>query len=103
MGQDFVVGHGYSPMRSKLVSKICSGLFVDLVDLLQDNLKVNENEMQTFLEGKLVVTPSKKSSVEISDILSWVKAFFIHCLVLCSSYPFRWPDLVQYKLLIIDS
>ena len=53
-----------------LVSKFCSGLFVDLADLLPDNLKENENEMQTFLEGKPVVTPSKKRSVEISDILT---------------------------------
>ena len=58
-GRDFVVGPGYSPIPSKLVSKICSGLFVDLADLLPDNLKAHENEAQPFLEGKLVLTPPK--------------------------------------------
>lgn len=76
--RDFVVGPGYSLVPFKLASKICSGLFTDFVDLLLHNLKANE----TFLEGKLVVTPSKKCSVEISGILTWAEAFSSYSLVL---------------------
>ena len=45
---------------------------------------------------------SKKQVVEITDILSWVEAFTIYSLILCQSFPTRWTDLSQYKLLIIQ-
>lgn len=55
---------------------------LDLFLWLSDNLNVNES--QTFLNSKLVVTPLRKQSVEISDILTWVEAFTIYSLVLCA-------------------
>ena len=89
VGKDFVIGPGYSPIPHKLVTKITTGLFVELADLLPDNLKANESETQTFLEGKLVVAPARKRIVEIQDILTWVEAFTIYSIVLCASQPAR--------------
>ena len=77
--------------------------FVELADLLPDNLKANESETQTFLEGKLMVTPARKRIVEIQDILTWVEAFTIYSIELCASQPARWADLSHYKLLIIQT
>lgn len=71
--KDFVIGRAYSPIQ--LASKIMSSQFIELVDLLPDDLKANESETQMFLEGKLVVTPAQKSTVEIQDIINWVKTF----------------------------
>ena len=65
VGKDFVIGPVYSPIPHKLVTKITTGLFVELADLLPNNLKANESETQTFLEGKLVVAPACKRIVEI--------------------------------------
>ena len=42
VGKDFVIGPGYFPIPHKLVTKITTGLFVDLADLLPDNLKAND-------------------------------------------------------------
>ena len=103
VGKDFVIGPGYSPIPHKLVTKITTGLFVELADLLPDNLKANESETQTFLEGKLVVAPARKRIVKIQDILTWVEAFTIYSIVLCASQPARWADLSRYKLLIIQT
>ena len=69
--KDFVIGPGYSPIPHKLVTKITTGLFVKLADLLPDNPKANESGTQTFLEGKLVVAPARERIVEIQDILTW--------------------------------
>ena len=52
----FVVGPGYVLVPYKLVSKVTAGLFVDLADLLPDNIRAQEIEPQAFLEGKLVVS-----------------------------------------------
>lgn len=74
-----------------------SSQFVELADLLLNNLKTNETEIQTFLDGKLVVTPANKPVMEIQDILTWAEALTIYLLVLCASQPLRWADITNYS------
>ena len=102
LGSDFPVGPGYSPIPHKLVVKITGGQFIELADLLSDNIKAQDTQPQAYLEGKLLVE-KKKRVVEITDIVTWVEAFSIFCLVLCNSFPSRWLDLHKYKLLIIQT
>jgi len=83
----FVVGPGHVPVPAKLTTKIVEGQFVELADLLSVNLSSVEQEPQTFLEGKLLVSNAKRRQVEIKDILTWTEAFTIFQLVLCASYP----------------
>ena len=78
----FIVGPGHAPIPSKLVSKIVGGQFVELADLLFVNLRAVEQEPQTFLDGKLAVSSSKRRQVEIKDILTWTEAFTIFQMVL---------------------
>ena len=49
IGRDFIIGPTYYPIPNKLVSKIISSQFVELADLLPDNLKINETETQMNL------------------------------------------------------
>ena len=76
---------------------------MELADLLTVNLRAGDQEPQTFLEGKLLVSNVKRRQVEIKDILTWTEAFTIFQLVLCASHPLRWLDLTRYKLLIIQT
>ena len=100
--QPFVVGPGFSPVPVKLVSQIVAGKFVDLADLLADNLASHEPEPQLMFDGRLVFTPtSKRQRRHVEDILSWTEAFSIYSLVLTSHFPNRWRDLMAYKLLIL--
>ena len=99
----FVVGPGHAPVPHKLVGKITNGQFVDLADLLSANLRLPEQEPQTYLDGKLIVSSSKRRLVEVKDILTWTEAFTIYQMVLCAVYPQRWLDLTKYKLLIIQT
>ena len=62
LAKAFVVGPGYAPVPNKLVTT---------ADLLAENIKSQEIEAQAFLEGKLLVSGSKKRVVEITDILLW--------------------------------
>ena len=99
----FIVGPGHAPIPAKLAKKIIEGQFVELADLLTVNLRAVEQEPQTFLEGKLLVSNAKRRQVEIKDILSWTEAFTIFQLVLCATFPLHWLDLTKYKLLIIQT
>ncbi|XP_022798991.1 uncharacterized protein LOC111337035 [Stylophora pistillata] len=80
----FIVGLDHAPIPAKLVRKIVEGQFVELADLFTANLRAEEQEPQTFLEGKLVVSSSKHRQVEIKDILTWTEAFAIFQLVMCA-------------------
>ena len=52
LNKALVVGPGYAPVPYKLVSKITGGIFVDLADLLPDNIQVQEIEPPTVFGGK---------------------------------------------------
>ena len=100
--QPFIFGPGFSPVPYKLVSQITSGKFIDLAELLSDNLRDNEAEPQLLLDGRLVLTTtSKRPRRSIDDIMSWSEAFSIYSLILASHYPSWWRDLTLYKLLIL--
>ena len=99
----FIVGPGHAPIPAKLAKKIIEGQFVELADLLTVNLRAVEQEPQTFLDGKLLVSNAKCRQVEIKDILTWTEAFTIFQLVLWATFPLRWLDLTKYKLLIIQT
>ena len=101
VGKAFVVGPGYAPIPGKLVAKIISGTFVELADLLVENIRAQEAEPHTYMDGKLLIAPTKKRVVEINDILTWIQAFTIYQWIFCSTYPSRWQDTTQYKLLIL--
>ncbi|CAH3168597.1 unnamed protein product [Porites evermanni] len=101
-GKAFVVGSGYAPIPGKLVAKITSGAFVELEDLLTENIHAQEAKAHNYLDGKLLVAPVKKRVVEITDILTWIQAFTIYQWIFCSTYPSHWQDTTQYKLLILQ-
>ena len=103
VGIVFVVGPGYVPILGKLVAKITSGAFVELAYLLAENIRAQEAEPHTYLDGKLLVAPAKNRVVEITDILTWIQAFTIYQWIFCCTYPSNWQDTTQYKLLILQT
>ena len=100
--QPFVVGPGFLPVPAKLVAQIVAGNYVDLSKLLAVNLVQKDPERHLSLDGRLVLTSQpKKQRRRIDDIASWMEAFAIFSLILVSSFPHRWHDLMQYQLLIL--
>ena len=100
--QPFVVGPGFSPIPAKTVSQILAGKYVDPCDLLSANIVHTEPESTVLLDGRLVFAPStKKNRRRIEDIGTWSEAFTIFSMILTSHFPYRWRDLMSYKLLIL--
>ena len=83
------MGPENSPISEKLVMKIRTGQFVDLADLLEENLKAQESEPHTYLNGKRLVLSSKKRVQEITDIITWVETFNIFSWIFYSEHPSR--------------
>lgn len=100
--RSFAVGPGHAPVPGKLVKKIIDGQFVELADLLSVNIRAADQEPQAYLDGKILVA-SKRRQLEIKDVLTWIEAFSIFQLVLCSAHPHRWTDTTKYKLLVVQT
>ena len=102
LDQFFVVGPGYSPVPPKLVNQILAGKYIDLSELLSQNLLQAQAEPQLLFDGRLVLTSTgKKPRRRIEDIITWAEAFTVYMLVLASTFAHRWRDLTAYKLLIL--
>ena len=81
LNQSFVVGPGYSPIPYKVVTQIVAGKFVNLEDLLPENISVQEPEPPVMLDGRLLSLPGpKRANRQINDITTCVEAFDIGLL-----------------------
>lgn len=81
-----MVGPGYSPIAKKLVTKIRLGQFIGMADLLAKNFKVQETEPQKYLDGKPLISSSKKR-IKITNIFKWVEAFMVYMWIFCCAHP----------------
>ena len=70
----FVLSEGLPPVPHKLASKILRGEYIDMAELLRDNLEAQRRAATTA-----AATPhpssTPKSRREVPDILSWVQCF----------------------------
>ena len=100
--QPFVVGPGFLTGPAKVVSHIVAGKFVDLQEQLSAKLVLNEPEPQLLFDGRLVLTSTpKKLKRHVDDIISWLEAFSVYCLILNSHFLHHWKDLLHYQLLLL--
>ena len=92
------IGQGLPPVPKKLASRIESGEFVDMSELLPDRLGCSKASIS---EDKSWGTKSKKRAV--ANILEWIQCFSIYIAIVAQKSPERIPDLLGYQALIIDA
>ena len=90
----FILGPGRAPIPAKIVKRIVSHEFVEISELMPENLDEPQAETPVFtFVGSMVVPKSnwaKKSA--IIDILTWVECFNSYIAVLTTFYPPRSRD-----------
>ena len=89
-----VLGAGLPPVPAKLVSKIESGAFIEMADLLPEQLG-------TYGYDEESKTRTKKPSV--TNILEWLQCFAVYVAVRGQKQPDRIRDFMGYQALIIDA
>ena len=81
----FSLGPGRSPIPPKLVAKILANKYVELADLLPENLDDPLSDTTSFtIEGSTIVPVSKSARDKKTalDILSWVECFTSYASVI---------------------
>lgn len=96
----FILSEGLPPVPYKLVSRILRGEYVDMAELLRDNL---EAQRRAAASATTAPQPSvaSKSRREVPDIMSWVQCFGVYMAVVTSKFPERTKELLAYQTLIV--
>ena len=90
------IGAGLPPVPQKLVQKIQSGEYVNISELLPEQLGLSDIKLSSEKQQG----PKKKA---ISNILEWVQYFAIYVSVIAIKEPQRTPDLLCYMNFIIEA
>ena len=98
--QAFILSAGLAPVPSKLVAKIQKLEFVDMAELLRDNLEL-QRQMRSQEQFSQPSSQPRNRRREIPDILSWVSCFGVYMAVLTSKYPEMTRQLLAYQTLIV--
>ena len=84
-------------LSAKLVARILRGDFVDIVELLHDNLEVQR--WGVIQESSTISSDIKRGQREIQDLLSWVQCFGTYMAVITSTQPTKSKELLAYQTL----
>ena len=97
----FVLSEALPVVPAKLVKRIVKGEFVDMAELLKDNMEV---ERRRAAEGETsqALLGQRGSRREVPDMLSWLQCFSAYAAVLCSQYPEKAKELWAYQATMIS-
>ena len=97
--QPFIPSVCLPPVPSKLVAKIIKGDFVDMAELLRDNI---EAERQRAM-GDISSCPnaSRPQRRKVPDFMSWLQCFGTYVAVVANHKPERIKQLMAYQTIMI--
>lgn len=100
VGKPFVLSEGLPPVPHKLAARILRGEYIDMAELLRDNLEAQRRAASTPSQTQ-GSAHHQKHRREIPDLLSWVQCFGTYMAVVTSKYPDRVRQLLAYQTLIV--
>ena len=86
---------------AKLVKKILKGEFVDMAELLKDNMEAERRRYSAEGEFGQNGIGQRGSRREVPDILSWVQCYSMYAAVICNKYPEKARELWAYQATLI--
>ena len=98
----FVLSETLPVVPAKLVRKILSGEFVDMAELLKDNMEAERRRHSSdadVMQGHLGQSSARR---EVPDLMSWLQCFSSYAAVVCSKHPEKMRELWAYQALMIS-
>ena len=94
----FVLSEGLPPVPAKLVAKIQKGDYVDMAELLRDNMEYECRQATSDSSGSRSGRANRR---EVPDLLSWITCFGVYASVVCDKSPKKAKHLLAYQTLIV--
>ena len=89
--EPFTLGEGLPVIPAKIVTKILRGEYVEMSELLQDNISLDTKLATAHSEGVSAghLKASKKGEIsdDVNGLLSWVECFNIYSTILLTKHP----------------
>ena len=85
------------PLPAKLVKRILDLEFVDMVELVPDSWRYQEEE------AKCCHQPKRQRRGPVTDILLWVECYVSLVEVLCTGHPDKVPEFMAYQQTIVKA
>ena len=98
----FVLSEALPVVPAKLVRRILRAEYVDMAELLRDNMEAEKRRMMvegSTNQGHFANRPSRR---EVPDVLSWLQCFTLYAAVVASEYPGKMRELLAYQAMIIN-
>ena len=97
----FVLGEALPVVPAKLVKRILRGEYIDMAELLRDNMEAERRRAAVESETGQGQVGQRIGRREIPDIMSWVQCFSAYAAVLVSKYPEKAKELLAYQTLMV--
>ena len=93
----FILSEALPVLPAKLVRRILRGEYIDMAELLKDNMEVERRRaLSEAEEGR-----ARVNRREVPDLLSWLQCFSLYAAVVGSRFPDKVQDLWAYQATII--
>ena len=99
--QPFLFSDGFPPVPAKLVGKFLRLEFVDMTELLRNNIEAKRRQGR---QRETTGVPAKQQHRrEIPDILSWIQCFgtYMYVSVVASKFPERVSGMLAYQTTLV--
>ena len=97
-GAPFHLASSFAPIPAKLVKRIQSLEYVDLRELLPDNLALSEKLDALPARASQSTNPEQR---EITKIVTWVSCFSTYAAIVAQKHPERTRDMMAYMRLMV--
>ena len=97
----FMLGEGLPPVPGKLVQKIQRGDYVDMAELLRDNMEVERRRASREVTSTNLGLGAQPSRREVPDLISWVQCFGVYAAVVSAKHPDRMLQLLAYQTMVV--
>lgn len=103
--EPFTRGEGLPVLPAKVVAKILRGEYVNMADLLQDNIALDNKLATVYSEGvstgHLKSNKKRELTEDVHSLLSWIECFNIYSSVLQMKYPSLAKPLAAYTTMMV--
>ena len=98
----FLLCDSLPAVPAKLVKRILKGEYVEMSELLKDNLEADRRRSLIDAGCPAHSHMGQFSRREIPDALSWLYCFGIYAAIICSRWPGKHGQLFAYQVLILN-
>ena len=103
--EPFTLGEGLPVLPAKVVARILRGEYVEMAELLQDNIaldnKLTSAHSDGLSAGHLKSSKKRELTEDVHGLLSWVECFNIYSSVLVTKYPALGKALTAYATTMV--